>query len=266
LSADPSSVQAKTLLGLSYYGSRQFAEAADSLSPVAANDPANTELHRVLAQSCLWARKFSCAREEFRRILEQNPDSSAAHVLLGEALDGLGRTAEAIVEFEAAAKISPREPNIHFGLGYLHWKSQQYDDAKQEFERELSLDPSHAQSLAYLGDIEWKNNHPEAALDFLNRAKRSNDSLRIVYIDLAAIYMQQKNYRDARATLLRAVALDPSQADAHYQLGRLYQARGNTAEAEKELHKAQELHKKAEEDLVGKIGSSPPPLNPSEEK
>ena len=90
--------------------------------------------------------------------------------------------------------------------------------------------------------------------------------LRIVYADLGAIYMQQKNYKDAESALLRAVTLDPTQPDAHYQLGRLYQAVGKPAEAEKELHKVQELHKKAEDSLVGKIASSPPALNPSEAK
>ena len=40
--------------------------------------------------------------------------------------------------------------------------------------------------------------------------------------------MQQKNYKDAEAALLRAVALDPALPDAHYQLGRLYQAVGKT--------------------------------------
>jgi TolA-binding protein len=62
------------------------------------------------------------------------------------------------------------------------------------------------------------------------------------------------------------VALDPSLPDAHYQLGRLYQAQGKTTDAKKELHKVQELHKKAEDSLVGKISSSPPPLDPLEDK
>ena len=140
----------------------------------------------------MWARKFSCAQEEFRRIQQQNPNSAPAHVLTGEALDGLGRTSEAITEFETAAKISPREPNVHFGLGYLYWKSQQYEEAKQEFDRELALDPNHAQALAYLGDIEWKNNHPDEALALLKRSMSAKKDLRIVYVDLGAIYMQQK--------------------------------------------------------------------------
>ena len=130
----------------------------------------------------------------------------------------------------------------------------------------MALDPNHAQALAYLGDIEWKNNHPDAALPLLKRALAAKKDLRIVYVDLGAIYMQQKNYKDAQEALLRAVALDPEQSDVHYQLGRLYQAIGRPADAEKELHKVQELHKKAEDSLVGKISSSPPALNPSESK
>ncbi len=46
--------------------------------------------------------------------------------------------------------------------------------------------------------------------------------------------------------LQRAVQLDPSQPDAHYRLGRVYQAIGNKGEAEKEFAKTRELHQKAD--------------------
>jgi Tfp pilus assembly protein PilF len=92
--------------------------------------------------------------------------------------------------------------------------------------------------------------------------------LRIVYVDLAAIYAQQKDYKDEEAALQRAIESDPTQPDAHYQLGRLYQTLGNTAAAEKELSRVQEFHKKAEkqaeENLASKMATSPPALNPAE--
>jgi tetratricopeptide (TPR) repeat protein len=91
---------------------------------------------------------------------------------------------------------------------------------------------------------------------------QGNHDLRIVYVDLGALYMQQKNYKEAQAALFRAVALNPDLPDAHYQLGRLYQAIGNTADAEKELGKVRELHENAEESLVGKMPASQPPSNP----
>ncbi len=135
-------MQARTLLGLSYYGTKRFAEAAKYLKVTAQADPGNTELHQVLAQSCLWAKDYPCAMDEFKQMLKQNPDSAAVHVLMGEAMDGLERAADAIQEFKIAAKAAPREPGIHFGLGYLYRKAHQYDEAKAAFRgRNLRLIP-----------------------------------------------------------------------------------------------------------------------------
>jgi tetratricopeptide (TPR) repeat protein len=257
LSADPQNMQVLTLLGLSCYGAKRFAEAVKYLELPAKSDPANTELHRVLAQSCLSAKQFSCALTEFRQILEHDPDSAAAHMLSGEALDGLGRTVEAIPEFEAAAKTAPREPNVHFGLGYLYWKQHRYDEAQSAFETELSIDPAHAQALAYLGDIELKKNAPEKALPLLTSATQLRNDIRIAYLDIGAIFSDQKKYPEALAALQRAEKLDPAQPDAHYRLARLYRAMGNPAAAQREFAKVNELHDK-DEDLVQKMSADPP--------
>ena len=117
----------------------------------------------------------------------------------------------------------------------------------------MANDPNHGQALAYLGDVEWKNNRPDAAIPYLQRAIHAKKDLRIAYVDLGAIYLQQKRYKEAKAALAQAVALDPNQPDAHYQLGRLYQAQGNSAAAAAELSKVRELHAKADQALAGKM-------------
>lgn len=263
LAADPSSQQARTLLGISFYGVGQFAEAVAQLRLASQNDPANRELHRVLAQSCLWAKEFSCAQEEFGKILQQNPDSAAAHMLYGEALDGLARTPDAISEFEAAAaKAGPQEPDVHFGLGYLHWKLKQYDQAAPEFKKELAINPSNAQALAYLGDVAMQNNDDATAMTLLKKAIDTRKDIRIAYLDLGAILTQQGQNQDAIVALKRAIELDPEQPDAHYRLGRAYQASGNSAAAQKEFTRVKELHEKAEADVAHKMSATPPPIQP----
>jgi DNA-binding SARP family transcriptional activator len=52
------------------------------------------------------------------------------------------------------------------------------------------------------------------------------------------------------------VELEPDRTDAHYQLGRLYQALGNKAAAETELRKVRELHEQTDESLAGKMPAS----------
>jgi len=56
------------------------------------------------------------------------------------------------------------------------------------------------------------------------------------------------------------VELDPAQPDAHYRLGRVYQAMGDAAQSQKEFAKVRELHRKADEPLASKMSSAPPPL------
>jgi tetratricopeptide (TPR) repeat protein len=258
LTADPQSVQARTLLGISYYGAKKFAEASEQLGQVSQLDPSNLELHRMLAQSCLWAKKYDCALEQYHQIELHDSDSAAAHVLRGEALDGLARTPEAVTEFEAAVKIAPREPDVNFGLGYLHWKLTNYDEARKSFENELAIDPNHPQALAYLADIELRNDEPDKALPLLQKVVKQRNDVRIAYVDLGAILTQQKRYDEAAKALQRAIALDPSQPDAHFRLGRLQQAMGNMPAAEREFAKVRELHEKQNEDVASKMAAPKP--------
>ena len=65
--------------------------------------------------------------------------------------------------------------------------------------------------------------------------------------------MELKRNPEALTALQRAVALDPSQPDAHFRLGRLYQAMGQNEKAAQEFAKVQQLHQKADEDVASKM-------------
>jgi tetratricopeptide (TPR) repeat protein len=146
----------------------------------------------------------------------------------------------------------------------LYWKSRQYDEAKREFERELANDPGHAQSLTYLGDIEMKRDNFEGALALLQKAVHQRNDIRLAYLDLGSILLQQKKDTEALKAFQRAVELDPSLPDAYYRIARIYQSMGKVTEAQSEFAKARELHKEADEDLVKKMSSSPPSLGPED--
>ena len=71
--------------------------------------------------------------------------------------------------------------------------------------------------------------------------------------------MQQKQFPEALKALRRAVELDPTQPDAHYRLGRVYQALGNSAEAQREFSKTRTLHQKADAAVVLTKPTAPVP-------
>ena len=76
---------------------------------------------------------------------------------------------------------------------------------------------------------------------------------------LELFWREQNHHQEAIAALRHAEKLDPAQPDAHLRLGRLYQATGNPAAAQKEFAKLRELHQKADEDIASQMSGSPPP-------
>jgi Tfp pilus assembly protein PilF len=91
----------------------------------------------------------------------------------------------------------------------------------------------------------------------LVEATKNSDKVRIAYLDLGKLYMLRKNYAGAAEAFQHAIKIDPAQSDAHFQLARAYQALGRKSEAEAELAKSRELHKKNDESLVLKGAPSP---------
>jgi tetratricopeptide (TPR) repeat protein len=258
--ANPRDSQPRILLGMSYYGMGHFAEAIPYLRFAASQSPRNEELLGVLAQSCLYAKQYDCTLQVYKRILMVDPNSAQAHMLAAEALDAQRRTAEAITEFRAAEKVAPEEPNVHFGLGYLLWTQSQYPEAEQEFELELKNDPNHAQALTYLGDTEMKLQKP--AQEYLEQAVALPAAPRLAWLDLGIVLADQGRNKNAEVDFQRAIAMDPTQVDAHWRLARLYQAEGKKDEARAEFAKAATLHQHQDESEVQRISGPHPPPHP----
>jgi len=68
-------------------------------------------------------------------------------------------------------------------------------------------------------------------------------NIRIAWLDLGAIFQQEHRYPDAVTALKRAIELDPSQPEAYFLLGRVYQAMGDKEEAQKQFAKTRTLQK-----------------------
>jgi tetratricopeptide (TPR) repeat protein len=250
-------VQARILLGMSYYGTGQYAAAIPELRYAVEKAPENAEMRGVLAQSCLNAKQYNCTLEQYKQILAANPESAQAHMLAGEALDGMKQTPEAIVEFQAAEKAAPTEPNVHFGLGYLLWKEHRYQEAEGEFTLEIENEPMHAAALAYLGDTEMKLEHAAEAEADLRRALHQPGAIELAWLDLGIVLADEGKKDEAATDFEQAIRMDPNGVDAHWRLARLYQSMGKTEEAKGEFAKARALHEKADQSLVKQMAPGP---------
>lgn len=255
--SSPEAQRLRILLGMSYYGMKDFALATPYLKKAVEADTNNQTLLLTLAHSCLLSKQYQCVLDTFHRMVELNADSAEAHMLTGEALDAMRDTLGAIREFRAAAAANPKEPNVHFGLGYLLWTQGQYAEAVKEFQAELDNDPGHAQAQEYLADAYIQMNRMEDAEPILEKLRSSDASNAKVHLDLGIVYEEQGQKDAALMQFREAVRLAPTDVNAHWRLGRLYRSQGKTEEAKAEFERAKSLNKKADDELLKVMSKVP---------
>jgi len=115
------------------------------------------------------------------------------------------------------------------------------ETARQMYRRALALDPAFARAyaglaLTYAADYrqQWTNDGPQAlarALELAETAARIDAEILEVQWVLAYVHTQSRRHDLAIAHLNRAIALDPSFADAYALLGSIYTYVGQPAKA-----------------------------------
>src|SRR4051812_31731913 len=83
----PEAQRLNVLLGMSYYGLAQYANAVPYLKAAGQRDQQNLPLLLSLAHSCLWSKQLQCVMDTYHQILSSNAESAEADMLAGEALD-----------------------------------------------------------------------------------------------------------------------------------------------------------------------------------
>lgn len=247
------SQQAKTLLGMSYYGEGKYAAAVPLLKSAAANDTSSLWIRLALAQSCLGAKQFQCVLDTYHEMLNLNAESAEVDMLAAEALDEMKDHPGAIEQFRAAVKADPKLPNAHFGLGYVLWTQNQYDEAAAEFESELQNVPEHPQALTYLADVDIKLGKDDAAFPLLEEAIRIDPSMPLAHLDLGILYADQGKTVDALSQMRAAEHLNPADQMTHWRLARFLKSIGKTQEASVEFEKTKTLQRVADQSVFDKL-------------
>lgn len=222
----PESAAAWQSLGFAHYYSKHYDEAVEAFSEARRLNPKEAETSNNMGFAYLFVHRFEDAIASFRNALQldsqfsyainglciaqalaKRPEaiaackraatadrgSAAPHYFLGTSYMDLGENRKALRAFQQAARIEPRTARIHIGLGFACFKLEQYEEALKHFAR--------AQKL---------NARAEHAL-----------------LGLGVAYAQLKEYEKAERALREAIAADPDNPVARFNLGIVCLARGN---------------------------------------
>ena len=253
LTADPSSVDAYNLLGISYTGEKGLQPVPlDAFQHALQLAPSSTKTHNNLGNLYVAQQKFDLGEKEFTKVLNVSPANRDANYNLGLVLLAKGMPAAAIQHFQrvhpptlearfhlvraylqagktALALSTARELSVahkkdvplHFTLGVLLASAKQYKSAQLELEQANALQPETFEILHNLGQT-YLREHEYAKADLtVNRAlKLKPDSAETLYL-LGQVYAEQGRPSDALDLLVRAHKLAPQNTDVIFLMARV---------------------------------------------
>jgi Flp pilus assembly protein TadD len=191
-------------------------------------------------QALLRRQDFAKAAEVLATALESHPDDAQLVLALGVARYGQRRFEDAIGAFLKVTRIDPQVEQPYVFLGkMLDQAADHLAEITAASEKWSARNPQNAQALLILAKARLAGNSKDpTAEDLLRRAIRLEGSNWEAHYELGVLLEGEHNWPGAAAELKRSAELDEKQAMPHYHLARVYDRLGEEekAKAERELH------------------------------
>jgi tetratricopeptide (TPR) repeat protein len=234
-------------IALAQYNSGRYADCETKLLALANTRQDSSDVENLLGWCYEKQEKHALAVSALRQAIALSPNQESNYLDLagilrrGRSLPAALRVATQGVEsFPQSARMWSLKGSVELSMSH-------YPDAISSYSRAYELDPSDAGALLGLGKArEGQGSSTEAAKTFEEGVRKFPRDARFA-LEYALLLLRRVDAGDKTATpravelLHKAVVIDPSSAEAHYQLGNLALEGGKPKEAFDELQKAAQL-------------------------
>jgi tetratricopeptide (TPR) repeat protein len=231
----PDSAQARYLLGQCYFFAERWADAANTLEPLWAQESGQLSYLYVLSIAAHKAGRKKLDERATAQLIKAGEGSPEFHLFMGKAHLNLEQYDMALSDFQAAAEANPRLTFVHFNLGLTYLKKQDYEHARDEFLKDAAVEPDLALNYDELGDVYSLMQQDSEAEKSYREALRRDPRLVNSYVGLTKIYQREQKYPQALSAIDSAGKLDAGRTDIHYLRGQVLIHMGRKEEGRKEV-------------------------------
>jgi superkiller protein 3 len=218
---------------------RDWRDDVTLLSCALAAEPKDPVLHNGLGLAYWLRMEPEAAEREWRETLRLDPNNSSALNSLGMAYAKSERLGEAEKLFQAAILLEPNFASAHLNLGAAYAEMGNWEDAERQFRAAVALAPLDFQAHNMLGKLFFDTGRLREAEEQFRRSVDAEPNVG-AYDYLGYICLRQGARAQAKLAFEAALAINASDSRAHFNLGLIYAAAGQKAEATRELRKALE--------------------------
>ena len=230
----PASAEAHNWMGAFLMGRGNLPDSISELSRAVSLDPKYARAYTNLGSALAKSGDLAGAVTAFQKALALEPTSWAAHLNLGLALRENGDASKALVHLRRVAEAQPKNPTVQCELGKTLRQNGDLAAAVAAFERALEIDPEMREAYYGLGftlkqqaAAERKTSAAPLAMNPFHKA--AQDAI------------AQGDLNSAKEQLVRAIAADDNDGDAHNLLGYVLGQQGDAALALPQLRRAAAL-------------------------
>jgi tetratricopeptide (TPR) repeat protein len=229
-------------LGLALQSTGRVNEAIAHLNQSVAQDPKDADALYELARL-----HKNASLHSIEALKALDPDSFQMHALMGEVYADQERYSDALEEYQKALGKRPDAPGMQFLIGVAYWAQRQLEPAEKAFKEAYKENAKDAMTNLYLGDIAVRYQRFSDALPFLMVAKQAQPDMPQLHVLLGQCYQSQQELQKAKAEFQAAIIADPSAAQPHYLLAKVYRELHDTQGSADELARYEQLSKSEKE-------------------
>jgi Flp pilus assembly protein TadD len=239
------------LLGQCYEKKNHPDDAVRAFENAIRLEPAAEANYRDLLSILTSGNRLAAALELARKTAQAFPRSAAAYRAKGMVEMKLDLFTDAVRSYSQAVELNPKSLDAAVGLASAKWSAGMRNEAEAEFQALLKRHPRDASVYEAYGTLLLNGATDDAtqgrAAALLEKAIELDSSRAESHYQLGILDLKQSDPKKALEQLETAARLGLNESKIHYALARVYRRLGRDNEAAKEMHTYQEL--KAAEDV-----------------
>ena len=220
----------KARLALLYFKAGDFAHARPALETVLAAEPDNRDVKTMLMQVAIKSGRSDDAVRYAGELLAGDPKNLALLRMLGEDALKKNKDADAAEYLERAFAVDATNKELRFELVEIYTNDAALHKLPRAFElmdEYVGLNPDDYEGYLLLANLYRRKQDPANAREYFTRGfnrmpPKPPARMSWAYNSLGLLLFSEGNYEEALANQLKAVGLNPNDANSEYNLALTY--------------------------------------------